>query len=185
MSDESLPQEPLPQVAKRPWWKWPSYALAMGMVGFIRLYQRFISPLTGPSCRYHPSCSAYAVKALQVHGPFKGFALGGWRIVRCNPFTKGGFDPVPPRGRWLPNVYPDGKPRPRHTVEPAGDTEVGGGPGIGHNGSVDTTSTSTDVGVPASTTATSSDPAPSIEQVTAPDLGTDGPAPSGPGQENA
>jgi putative membrane protein insertion efficiency factor len=159
------------------------------MVGFIRLYQRFISPLTGPSCRYHPSCSAYAVKSLQVHGPFKGFILGAWRILRCNPFTKGGFDPVPPRGRWLPNVYPDGKPRSGRTGEPtvelADDTEVGGGTGIGHNGSVDTTSTSTDVGVPASTTATSSDPAPSIEQVTAPDLGTDGPAPSGPGQENA
>jgi putative membrane protein insertion efficiency factor len=177
--------QPVERQAKRPWWKWPSHALTQVMVGFIRVYQRFISPLTGPSCRYHPSCSAYAVKALQVHGPFKGLVLGTWRILRCNPFTKGGFDPVPPRGRWLPNVYPNGSPRPGRHVTTATGTEVTPSATIRHNESVDTSSTNTEATVPAVAEAAPTDHALLIEQVRAPDLDTDGPAPSGPGQENA
>ena len=63
----------------------------------IRLYQAAFSPLLPPMCRFHPSCSHYAVKAVQVHGVLWGGALAAWRIVRCNPFCKGGYDPVPPR----------------------------------------------------------------------------------------
>ncbi|MBR2634082.1 MAG: membrane protein insertion efficiency factor YidD [Clostridia bacterium] len=63
----------------------------------IRLYQRFLSPLLGPHCRFTPTCSAYAVTAFQKHGFFKGFVLTAWRLLRCNPFGKCGFDPVPDR----------------------------------------------------------------------------------------
>ncbi len=63
----------------------------------IRGYQKFISPLLGDNCRFHPTCSQYTIEALQIHGFFKGSFLGFYRILRCNPFGKGGFDPVPPK----------------------------------------------------------------------------------------
>lgn len=66
----------------------------------IRLYQRLISPLTPPSCRFEPSCSEYGAQAILGHGVVKGILLGTWRILRCQPFSDGGLDPVPPRGRW-------------------------------------------------------------------------------------
>ena len=61
----------------------------------IRFYQRYISPLTPPSCRFTPSCSNYAIQAIRKHGPFKGLALAVWRILRCNPWGGSGYDPVP------------------------------------------------------------------------------------------
>jgi uncharacterized protein len=61
----------------------------------IKLYQFFISPLTGPNCRFYPSCSAYALEAVQKHGSLKGTLLAVKRILRCHPFHAGGFDPVP------------------------------------------------------------------------------------------
>lgn len=66
----------------------------------IRLYQRLISPLTPPSCRFVPSCSEYGAQAVLVHGVLKGSLLSIWRILRCHPFTEGGLDPVPDPGRW-------------------------------------------------------------------------------------
>lgn len=66
----------------------------------IHAYRRFLSPLTPPCCRYYPSCSTYAVEALHVHGPIKGLLLAGWRLLRCNPWSLGGVDHVPPRGQW-------------------------------------------------------------------------------------
>ncbi|WP_313271948.1 membrane protein insertion efficiency factor YidD [Gleimia hominis] len=71
----------------------------------IRFYQRFISPGLPPTCRYYPSCSAYAVKALEVHGPVKGLILAVWRLLRCNPWSLGGVDHVPKVGRWKPEPY--------------------------------------------------------------------------------
>ena len=65
------------------------------LVGWIRLYKRFLSPLMPPSCRFTPSCSRYTVEAIQRHGALRGTLLGVWRILRCNPFGKGGHDPVP------------------------------------------------------------------------------------------
>ncbi|GAA3762221.1 hypothetical protein HDA32_005797 [Spinactinospora alkalitolerans] len=73
----------------------------------IRGYQRFISPLFPPVCRFYPSCSAYAVEALQVHGALRGLWLGARRIGRCHPFNPGGIDPVPPR-RGEPAREPNG-----------------------------------------------------------------------------
>lgn len=66
----------------------------------IRAYQRVLSPLTPPSCRFEPSCSEYGAQAILAHGVLKGILLGTWRILRCQPFSTGGLDPVPPPGRW-------------------------------------------------------------------------------------
>jgi len=66
-------------------------------IALIRLYQRFISPLTGAHCRYYPTCSQYAIEALKKHGFIKGSILSAKRILRCNPLFKGGVDPVPER----------------------------------------------------------------------------------------
>ena len=63
-------------------------------LGSIRMYRRFISPMLPPSCRYWPSCSEYALQAIQKHGVLKGGLLGAWRVIRCNPWSKGGIDPV-------------------------------------------------------------------------------------------
>ncbi|MEU9836413.1 membrane protein insertion efficiency factor YidD [Streptosporangium sp. NPDC048047] len=63
----------------------------------IRLYRAYVSPLLGPRCRFHPSCSAYGLEALAVHGALRGTWLTIRRIGRCHPFHPGGFDPVPPR----------------------------------------------------------------------------------------
>jgi putative membrane protein insertion efficiency factor len=65
----------------------------------IKLYQWTISPLLGPVCRYYPSCSHYGYRAIDLHGAVKGTALTAWRILRCNPWSPGGVDHVPPRKR--------------------------------------------------------------------------------------
>lgn len=62
----------------------------------IRFYRQFISPLKPPTCRFYPTCSAYALEAIEVHGPLKGSWLAARRIARCHPFHPGGLDPVPP-----------------------------------------------------------------------------------------
>ncbi|MDR3667441.1 MAG: membrane protein insertion efficiency factor YidD [Ignavibacteriaceae bacterium] len=63
-------------------------------VFLIKIYQKFISPLFPPSCRFNPSCSEYAVQAFTKYGFLKGTIKSVWRILRCNPFNSGGFDPV-------------------------------------------------------------------------------------------
>lgn len=65
------------------------------LIGPIRFYQRYISPLTPPACRFTPTCSQYAVEAIRKHGPVKGLLLAIWRILRCNPWGGSGYDPVP------------------------------------------------------------------------------------------
>lgn len=61
----------------------------------IRWYQRHLSPLLGSHCKYLPTCSQYAVEAIERHGAFRGSLMAIWRILRCNPFSRGGYDPVP------------------------------------------------------------------------------------------
>ena len=65
------------------------------LIGLIRFYQWLLSPLLGPRCRYHPTCSAYAVEAIERHGALRGTALAARRLARCHPLRDGGFDPVP------------------------------------------------------------------------------------------
>ena len=77
----------------------------------IFVYQKLISPLLGPRCKYHPSCSSYLVQAITTHGIIKGIILGILRIIRCNPFSGGGYNPVPSKGKWFADVYPNGSPR--------------------------------------------------------------------------
>lgn len=67
----------------------------------ILFYRSCISPLTPPSCRFTPTCSQYGIEAIQTHGCIKGLLLTAWRIARCNPLGRWGFDPVPPKGRWV------------------------------------------------------------------------------------
>ena len=64
----------------------------------IRFYRRFISPLLPPSCRFTPSCSEYALTAFCERNVFAAIILSTWRILRCNPFCRGGYDPVPKKG---------------------------------------------------------------------------------------
>jgi hypothetical protein len=60
----------------------------------IKLYQKTVSPLTGQRCKYYPSCSEYAVQSITKFGILRGLVLAGWRLLRCNPLSHGGFDPV-------------------------------------------------------------------------------------------
>jgi putative membrane protein insertion efficiency factor len=62
---------------------------------FIKAYRKLISPLLPNACRFTPTCSEYALEALDKHGAIKGSILATWRILRCNPFCRGGYDPVP------------------------------------------------------------------------------------------
>ena len=71
------------------------------LLSLIRFYRRSISPLFPPSCRFVPTCSEYAMQALATHGLLKGLLLTVWRLLRCQPFARFGYDPVPPKGRWV------------------------------------------------------------------------------------
>ena len=65
------------------------------LIAMIRFYQKYISPYNGTKCPYIPSCSQYGLEAIEKYGVIKGGLLAVWRILRCNPFSKGGYDPVP------------------------------------------------------------------------------------------
>ncbi len=66
-----------------------------GLIALIRLYKIYISPMKTTKCPYFPSCSDYGLEAVQKYGALKGGLLALWRIIRCNPFSHGGYDPVP------------------------------------------------------------------------------------------
>jgi uncharacterized protein len=74
-------------------------AAAWVLVLLLNGYRRFVSPLLGPRCRFYPSCSAYALEAVQRHGALRGSWLAARRLSRCHPFHSGGLDPVPVPGR--------------------------------------------------------------------------------------
>jgi uncharacterized protein len=84
------------------------------ILGLLELYRHTLGPLLAGRCRFHPSCSAYALEAVRTHGAFKGSLLAAWRVLRCSPLTGGGIDPVPPPGRWRPRVEYDAVARERH-----------------------------------------------------------------------
>jgi putative membrane protein insertion efficiency factor len=70
----------------------------------IRIYQRLLSPLIGPRCRYYPTCSEYAAQAIGRFGILRGLVLAGWRLLRCNPWSHGGFDPVEDQRLFKPRA---------------------------------------------------------------------------------
>lgn len=70
----------------------------------IRVYQRLIGPLFGQRCKYYPSCSEYAAQAVMTYGILRGLVLAGWRLLRCNPWSHGGFDPVDDQRLFKPRV---------------------------------------------------------------------------------
>ena len=65
------------------------------LIALIHFYRKYISPTKNFKCPYYPTCSEYGLKALEKYGALKGSGLAAWRIIRCNPFSKGGYDPVP------------------------------------------------------------------------------------------
>ena len=65
------------------------------LIGLIRGYQLLLSPLLGKTCRFQPTCSAYCMEAIRLHGSFRGLWLGARRVLRCHPWNPGGYDPVP------------------------------------------------------------------------------------------
>ena len=68
--------------------------IASLILAALRTYRRFISPLLPPACRYVPTCSEYAQEAIMLHGALRGGILAFWRVLRCHPFVRGGYDPV-------------------------------------------------------------------------------------------
>mgnify|MGYP001031577053 CR=1 FL=1 len=80
----------------------------------INFYQKYISPLKPPTCRFEPTCSTYTYQAVEKFGVFKGLLLGFWRILRCNPLSKGGLDPVPDEFTFL-HIHKPNHEKPRST----------------------------------------------------------------------
>ncbi len=78
-------------------WRWAWQALvrlpARLLIGGVRLYKFFLSPLLGQNCRYTPTCSDYFIESVKKHGAIRGAIRGVWRIIRCNPWCRGGYDP--------------------------------------------------------------------------------------------
>jgi len=70
----------------------------------IRVYQRLLAPGLGARCRYYPSCSEYAAQAIETFGILRGLVLAGWRLLRCNPWSRGGFDPVDAQRLFRPRA---------------------------------------------------------------------------------
>jgi putative membrane protein insertion efficiency factor len=85
--------------------------LARPLVWLVMAYQLLISPLLGPTCKFYPSCSSYAITALTEHGPLRGLWLAGRRLLRCHPWSHGGVDHVPPRREAVPTTGESCSPR--------------------------------------------------------------------------
>lgn len=98
--------------------------LALPLIWLIRVYQILISPLTPPSCRYYPSCSAYAVTALERFGPVKGSYLAARRLLRCHPWAPGGVDHVPARPDATPPARDDPARRAIDDAPPRADNDT-------------------------------------------------------------
>jgi putative membrane protein insertion efficiency factor len=95
--------------------------MTRSLLYLLVLYRRWLSPaihaVKPGGCRYVPTCSEYASIAIATHGPMRGVALAAWRVLRCNPFTRGGLDNVPPRAQQTQSISPH-EPIPRHEPLP-------------------------------------------------------------------
>jgi putative membrane protein insertion efficiency factor len=94
------------------------------LIGLLRAYRALISPLYGQVCRYHPSCSAYALEAVTEHGSVRGSWLAVRRLGRCHPWAAGGYDPVPSRAIH-PMTHPMSHPEPHPEIHPAPEPAAG------------------------------------------------------------
>ena len=92
--------------------------LAAALIGLARVYQWTVRPIIGPNCRFWPSCSEYAVEAVAVHGALTGGGLAARRVLRCNPWHPGGYDPIPPC------ACAESSPRMAFPLEPSGEDDV-------------------------------------------------------------
>lgn len=125
----SAPVAPAGQVPPRPWWRPVVDVPRDLLILLLKTYRLIVSPLYGDVCGYFPSCSAYALEAVTVHGAVRGSWLSARRLLRCNPWAKGGIDPVPPGRR----IWPEGRaPKiivlnhpPLPEVDPAADAARG------------------------------------------------------------
>ncbi len=118
VSDEAGGRHPLRSVGR---------LVARPLLWLIRGYQLLISPLTPPSCRYYPSCSAYALTAIERHGPIRGSWLALRRLGRCHPWSAGGVDHVPPLPGHAPDDHrlaEDRDPSGPGTIEPGGSSNT-------------------------------------------------------------
>jgi putative membrane protein insertion efficiency factor len=79
-----------------------SHAAGAVLLAPVRAYRRFVSPALPARCKYHPTCSAYAVQAVRELGPIRGTIVAAWRLARCNPWSNGGYDPVSARRLFKP-----------------------------------------------------------------------------------
>ena len=98
------------------------------LIGLLKLYRLVVSPLYGNVCRYYPSCSAYALRAVEVHGAVRGSWLAGRRLLRCHPWTPGGYDPVPGTPEWdeeQTQLAAAGRPEHDHRHAPADPHQPG------------------------------------------------------------
>ena len=96
----------------------PKNPLTWLLLGLVRTYQLVVSPWFPQRCKYYPSCSAYAVTALRTHGAVRGTGLAVWRVLRCNPWSLGGVDYVPPRSGTPPADPPPADPPPADVRSP-------------------------------------------------------------------
>jgi len=92
------------------------------LLALIDFYRREISPRVPPTCRFTPTCSAYAKEAIERHGASRGCLLAVWRVLRCNPFCKGGYDPVPPVRKLGDGQEPEGHAEAGEDADRAGSS---------------------------------------------------------------
>ena len=102
------------------------------LVGAIRCYQLVISPAIPSRCKYYPSCSQYALDAVREYGAARGFVLGAWRVLRCNPLSYGGYDPVSRQKLFRPRGTGAGRPEAAGCENGAGEAAPGHGHHVAH-----------------------------------------------------